>query len=317
MDLPEPKPRVSLSPGEIEDRKWTLLKVLNFVLLLYSLVHKAGIPLLRNLDAYQKTSVDWFWLYYVVLSFILHFKKKTLLIPFASVGLAYCALRLFLLPYGYLLLGQRLSWEFVSIFMTEGLTAAFLLYVLKTKKFGFDHAFQLKALTILLAAGIGFVWAFFAPVLHRQTHTRIPSLEAFVKKDLLPSKTEGTCGLTLVRVDSNTVQPQIAASNIRIEDCGFFGGLFFVTQDIVILNATNQFLNIHMMGWKKDHPEDSWVFLKNAPIFQGKSIKVEYEQLRKYSLVKLFSDSWPQAGLAVLVMDRSPKTWSQEVVVKR
>lgn len=130
MDLPEPKPRGPRSELELAELRWKLFSLLNALLLTYGIIHKVLIPIGRSLNKHNPTPIDWFWTFYLLLAVLIYLRDRKYLFPLMALGLGYSLYKFLYLPYGYMLLHKKISWEWVSIFMTEGLGILYFGYFL-------------------------------------------------------------------------------------------------------------------------------------------------------------------------------------------
>lgn len=320
-DLAEPLPK-KLSEAEKRERGWRFLATVNALLLGYAILHKLLMPLARALGPETLSnalgSVDWWWSFHAVMAIVLAKHRRRWLVFLGGVGVAFSAVRLGFSVYEVLQPHRAPSWEFLSTFMTEVLTAIFLIAALWWVWKRPGPWFRFLWPGVPFGLGLGFFLTITVP--HLTTRVKATSLSEVVGQE----RSERTA------VEFRKVPPSSACASaevlwspaegeriprhesVIIEPCGFAESLLRPTGGLRIENRSGRFLNVRMDALREESGL-KWKSVRNVGLFPDKSYVIEVALIQEVSLLRIHSDSWVEAGVVVVAGGKSD-TWPKEEV---
>ncbi|MCB0308857.1 MAG: hypothetical protein KDD48_05750 [Bdellovibrionales bacterium] len=286
MDLPEPK--ATNNPQAKLEHRWTIISVVNTVILVYSALHKLIIPLVRNLNPHQHTNIDWFWIFFLVFGILIIERNRHWLLSTAFFGLGYTGFKLSSLIYTLVSNNQPFHWMYLSIFLTDSLAFIFLSFCIKEWFSTYQNTRGFKKLA----------WFFF--IFLGVLTSILFSMRTIKAADHFPvNKTTkaSTNHIVLNPEDMSQIQ---TIKQLVISRQGFESNIFKGTE-LVITNRSGSFINLNIHGLPNYMSINDWHFLKNIPLFNDQSFTMKEKDTRRYDIIKVYSDSNPDIGMAIIL----------------
>lgn len=301
-ELPAP-PRPAMTPDQRYRRSRRFAVVLNWFVLVYSILHKFVLPLYVSIARSATfTVLDWWWVYHVALALLL--LRKTWddlwlrLFLLFGIGGAACQI---------LVSFREKNWHSVSLWVTSASTLWVVFFLLAKMRWRFPSDWHLKKLALKAASvSLGFFvqFALFGFTLTVEKTARLTKTETVVEKMPLLSDVNacGTSGFALPLVAGKIQLPLLRTLNgVSIKDCGFPGAMahFDGQKPLVVTNDTSGYMNVKLYL-----PfEGRWRPFQNMPLPPGLKHELAPQALEGQRVVLMASDADPKKGLILLLAD--------------
>ncbi len=290
VDLPEPKP-VKLSHHELTQRRWRFYQNINVFLLAYAFLHKVIIHNLKHFDLLWTLKNNFFVLFHLLLIPVILKQKVFWCQQISIMGVVYCVVNLLMSFKLVTLDADKINFDHVSIWMTEGLSLVYLILFLKFLNQITLPNKRISILILIFATCVSWFSLKFKSHHHHAFNLKSSHGQTAHTRKAYPSG----CGQNNYFVDTTYLNKLRPSHRVQILKCGFEHSVALVVNNFSVLNQELDFLNLRI----QKQSNRRWTFVKNIALYKGSSFSID-SSLLNHGVLKIQSDSF-NAGVLLLV----------------